>query len=121
MARKAETDVSLAPELQKLFADIYADAKTEGERKILDIVLSYEISKIFKEQLGSIELPPEKIAKIMGVSTSGVKVILGRTFGYLKKQFNKSGIRSTDDVLNTSSGRQFANVMEKDDEADDED
>lgn len=99
-ARPAQTGTAIN---RSLFADIYEECcKNDAERMILDMIISdFFAREVFKGG----EATERAIAKLTGLSKSGVRVVTGRAMEKVKKGLQKKGIRSADDVINTTSGR----------------
>lgn len=100
MARPQQTSVAIN---RGLFSDIYEECcKNDAEKMILDIIISqFILDEVFKGSPAT----ERAVAKITGLSKSGVRVVEGRAMEKLKKHLMKQGIRKTDDVIDTTSGR----------------
>ena len=100
-ARPAQTGMSIN---RSLFADIYEECCTnDAERMILDMIISdFFAREVFKGG----EATERAIAKLTGLSKSGVRVVTDRAMKKVKKGLQKKGIRSASDVLDTGSSRQ---------------
>ena len=100
MARPQQTNVAVN---RGLFKDIYDECcKNDAEKMILDIIISqFILDEVFKGSPAT----ERAVAKVTGLSKSGVRVVEGRAMEKLKKHLMKQGIRKTDDVINTTSGR----------------
>lgn len=100
MARPQQTNVAVN---RGLFKDIYDECcKNDAEKMILDIIISqFILDEVFKGSPAT----ERAVAKITGLSKSGVRVVEARAMEKLKKHLNKQGIRKTDDVVGSSNGR----------------
>ena len=100
MARPAKTGIAIN---RGLFSDIYEECcKNDAEKMILDIIISqFILDEVFKGSPAT----ERAVAKVTGLSKSGVRVVEGRAMEKLKKHLMKQGIRKTVDVIDTTSGR----------------
>lgn len=90
-----------------LFADIYKDCcKNEAECKILDIIIAqFLLNEVFKGD----EQTERAIAKVTGLSKSGVRVVQGRAMKKMKDSLAKGGIKKIEDVVD-AGGRSSASA-----------
>lgn len=88
---------------RELFKDIYDDCcKNDAEKMILDVIIAqFILDEVFK---GS-EATERAIAKITGLSKSGVRVVVGNAQKKLKKHLTKQGIKRTSDIIGDDSAR----------------
>ncbi len=102
MGRHAETNMAVN---RSIFEDVYAECcETEAERMILDVI----IAQFWIDNCKGKKLPERTIAKITGLSKSGVRQIADRAAKKVKKVLKAKGINSADDILNTGNSRSDA-------------
>ena len=93
-ARKAVTDITIN---RGLFSDIYDECcENEVERKILDIIIFDFFSR---EVFNGKSATERAVAKLTGLSKSGVRVVQDRAMKKVKKYINKIGVNSVNDVV----------------------
>ena len=100
MARKSKDTLSIN---RGLFADIYDECcKNDAEKMILDIIIT---QFLLKEVFSGDAATERAVAKITGLSKSGVRVVEGRAMAKMKDMLKKQGISKVDDVIDTHGGR----------------
>ena len=101
MARPQKTGIAIN---RGLFSDIYEECcKNDAERMILDLIIYDFLSKeVFKGEPAT----ERAVAKVTGLSKSGVSVVEARAMAKAKKYLVKSGIRSANDIFDSGSSRQ---------------
>lgn len=103
MARKSKTAVSIN---RGLFSDIYDECcNNDAERMILDVIITqFLLKEVFKGD----QATERAVAKITGLSKSGVRVVEGKAMAKMKDMLNKQGIHSVEDVIDIDHGRSAA-------------
>lgn len=103
MARKSKTAVSIN---RGLFSDIYDECcSNDAERMILDVIITqFLLKEVFKGD----QATERAVAKITGLSKSGVRVVEGKAMAKMKDMLNKQGIHKVEDVIDIDHGRSAA-------------
>lgn len=103
MARKSKDTLSIN---RGLFADVYEECcANDAERMILDVIMTkFLLKEVFKGD----QATERAVAKITGLSKSGVRVVEARAMAKLKDMLNKQGIHKVEDVVDIDHGRSAA-------------
>lgn len=94
MARLSKSNQTIN---RNLFQDIYDECCTnDAERLILDaIITQFIVTEVFKGQPAT----ERAIAKLTGLSKSGVRVVLAKAQNKMKNGLKKRGISKVEDVF----------------------
>lgn len=104
-ARPAQTGTALSKEVRGIFADIYKECcKNEAECKIIDVMIAQLIAELNAGE----QMTERAVAKITGLSKSGVRKVEAQAQQKVKKMLAKQGITKLDDIIDAGGGRSDA-------------